>query len=130
MPALPHLRASEIDALFAHLGTLAGLPPSAGPPTRLVLSTSQVGQHIVKGTCQICHDASGPGSVSSRDGKPIPSLAMLVDTRTLPQMIAKVHTGSVAGERRGEMPQFPYLSDEEMGAAYVYLIRYPPATSR
>ena len=129
MPAFAHLRPAEIDALLAHLERLANVPKAAPSPARLVLSASQVGQHVVKGTCLICHDAAGPGSRASLDGRPIPSLATLVESRTLPQVIAKVHTGSIAGERRGEMPQFPYLSDEEIGAAYVYLIRYPPAAA-
>ena len=129
MPAFPHLRPAEIDALLAHLGRLANVPPAAPSPVRLVLSASQVGQHVVKGTCLICHDAAGPGSSASRDGTPIPSLATLVQSRTLPQVIAKVHTGSVAGERRGEMPQFPYLSDEEIGTAYLYLLRFPPVAA-
>ena len=107
MPAFAHLRPAEIDALLAHLGKLANVPTAAPSPARLVLSSSQVGQHVVKGTCLISHDAAGPGSRASLDGRPIPSLATLVESRTLPQVIAKVHTGSIAGERRGEMPQFP-----------------------
>ncbi|MFI5183061.1 MAG: c-type cytochrome [Vicinamibacteria bacterium] len=128
MPALPHLSPAEVDAILGHVGRLAGLPEAERKDPRLTLSTAQVGQHVVKGTCQICHDTSGPGTYSGRNGtgKLIPSLTVIVETKSMPDMIRKVHTGSPSAESRGEMPLFPYLSDEELGAAYVYLVSHPP----
>jgi mono/diheme cytochrome c family protein len=128
MPALPHLTAVEADAILAHVGRLAGVPEAERKDPRLPLSTVQVGQHVVKGTCQVCHDTSGPGSYSGRSGtgKLIPSLTVIVETKSLPDVIRKVHTGSPSAESRGEMPLFPYLTDEEVGAAYLYLVSRPP----
>lgn len=132
MPALPHVSAVEVAAILGHLGRLAGLPEAEHRDPHLTLSTAQLGQHVVKGTCQICHDSSGPGSYSGRNdsGKLIPSLAVIVETKSMPDVIRKVHTGSPTAESRGEMPLFPYLSDEELGAAYVYLLSYPPDPAR
>jgi mono/diheme cytochrome c family protein len=131
MPALPHLTMADVDAILGHLGHLAGLPQAEHKDPRLSLSTAQVGQHVVKGTCQICHDTSGPGTYSGRNGsgKLIPSLTAMVETKSMPDVIRKVHTGSPSAESRGEMPLFPYLSDEELGAAYVYLVSYPPQST-
>lgn len=128
MPALPHLSSPEIEALLAYLGRLAGVPGGAREEVRVTLSAAQVGQHIVKGTCQICHDAAGAGTYSGRNGtgKLIPSLATIVETRSVVDVIRKVHTGSATPEERGEMPLFTYLSEEEIGAAYVYLLMDPP----
>jgi len=129
MPALPHLRASEVEAILAYLGHLAGVPETQRWEARIALTDAQVGQHIVKGTCQICHDAAGSGNYAGRgaSGKLIPSLLTIVETRSVLDVIRKVHTGSASRDpARGEMPLFPYLNDQEIGAAYAYLVTRPP----
>lgn len=128
MPALPHITDAEADALLGYLGRLAGVPEAAHKDPRLSLTTAQVGQHLVKSTCQICHDATGPGTYSGRSstGSLIPSLATIVETKSILDVIHKVQTGSPNQQTRGEMPTFPYLSDQEIGAAYIYLATHPP----
>jgi mono/diheme cytochrome c family protein len=128
MPAYPHLTKPEITALLDQLGRLAGVPEAKGPELRVTESLPAVGQLLVKGTCQTCHDAVGPGSYSARNrgGQLIPSLADIVEKRTVLEVVQKVKTGSSTKSGRGEMPLFLYLSDEEIAAAYVYLVSYPP----
>jgi mono/diheme cytochrome c family protein len=128
MPALPHITEAEADALLGYLGRLADVPEAAHKDPHLSLSTAQVGQHLVKSTCQICHDATGPGAYSGRygTGSLIPSLATIVETKSVADVIHKVQTGSPSQQGRGEMPTFPYLSDQEIGAAYLYLVAHPP----
>jgi mono/diheme cytochrome c family protein len=127
MPAYPHLSEVEVHALLDHLGRLAGTPEARGPEPRVVESLPHVGQLLVKGTCQICHDATGAGSYSSRDrGQLIPSLAAIVETKTARDVVQKVRTGSPTTQGHGEMPLFLYLTDQEVAAAYVYLVSYPP----
>jgi mono/diheme cytochrome c family protein len=128
MPALPHITGPEADALLGYLGRLAGMPVATRQEPRLALSAAQVGQHIVKSTCQICHDATGAGANADRygTGKLIPSLATIVETKSVVDVIRKVQTGASSQQTRGEMPTFPYLSDQEIGAAYLYLVTHPP----
>ena len=59
MPALAHLQEADINALYAYLSLLAGAP-DAPPQSRLTTSWARLGEHIIKGTCHICHDAVGP----------------------------------------------------------------------
>ena len=93
----------------------------------------RVGELIVKGTCHICHDATGP------DDKPttvmsgvIPSLAGIPQQKTLVQFLQKLREGAPVplsargAAARGRMPVFNYLSEAEATAAYSYLIAYPP----
>jgi mono/diheme cytochrome c family protein len=127
MPAFSHLTQPETDVLMNALGRLAGVPEAKGPEPHVSETLPEVGQLLVKGTCLICHDAAGPGSSSDRSGgRLIPSLAAIVETRSVLDVIRKVKTGSPTKEGHGEMPLFSYLSDAEIGAAYVYLVSYPP----
>ena len=59
MPALAHLQEADIDSLYAYLTQLAG-SPDASPQSRRTTSWARLGEHVVKGTCHICHDAVGP----------------------------------------------------------------------
>ena len=59
MPALAHLQEADIDVLYAYLTQLAG-SPDASPQLRRTASWARLGEHVVKGTCHICHDAVGP----------------------------------------------------------------------
>lgn len=133
MPAFNHLSANEVDVLIAYLEWLAGVP-GAGERQRVVREPAlRVGEQLVKGTCHICHDATGswPNAAALLDGA-IPSLAGLVGERTLHDVVTKVRygkliiMGTVQMAYRGRMPVFDYISDAEVSAAYEYLAAYPP----
>jgi mono/diheme cytochrome c family protein len=131
MPPFRHLRRSEVDALLAYLRGLAGVP-GAGTQVRLTEPVARVGEHVVKGTCFICHDATGPGrdAMATSPGL-MPSLASFLD-QPVNFVVRKVREGAPAAGMiglRGEMPVYPYLTAEEVKAAYIYLMTYPPAPS-
>jgi mono/diheme cytochrome c family protein len=130
MPPFPHLRGDEIEALLGYLDELAGVP--AGRRGHLLVSESaaRVGEHMIKGTCHICHDATGPGGghMAMMRGI-IPSLASLPQDHSLSSVVRQVQYGSagmmmmMGGPR---MPPFPYFTEEEVAAAYFFLQQYPP----
>lgn len=130
MPAFRHLEGVEIDALIAYLKELAGVPGDEIPDLRVTQPVARVGEHLVKGTCRVCHDATGPGGgrmMMMRGG--IPSLASLVSQRSPREVTRKVLRGSSAMMGmmgRTRMPRFPYLTEEEVLAAYLFLANYPP----
>ena len=71
MPPLAHLQEADIDALYAYLTELAQAPDSQRQAQRTV-SWARLGEHVVKGTCHICHDAVGSrpdagGDAAGRD---------------------------------------------------------------
>lgn len=152
MPAFPHLSEGEVAALVAYLRTLAGVPAGEPRPPALKLPAARVGEIIVKGTCHVCHPATGPNPshmMMYMQGV-IPSLASVVEQRTASAVLAKVREGRMTmmgGDgmmgggmmggggmmrgrgmmgRMGRMPIFSYLTDEEVRAAYVFLSKYPP----
>ena len=93
-----------------------------------------MGEHVVKGTCHICHDATGPRPTHDAmllQGV-IPSLTVLIADNPQVEFIRKARSGApvFAGRPlfhyRGRMPVFHYLHDEELAAAYDYLVAYPP----
>ena len=61
MPAFPYLRDDEVDALMSYLRVLAGVPDEGRSETTVQESAARVGELLVKGTCHICHSATGPG---------------------------------------------------------------------
>ncbi len=129
MPAFAHLRGDEVDALLAYLRRLAG----GGGPTaepRLVRETAaRVGEHLVKGTCHVCHDAVGPGGHRAMMEGRIPSLASFPADEALGSVVRQVEDGSAPMMRMmggAEMPALPYITPEEVAAAYFYLEAYPP----
>ena len=133
MPAFPHLDGVEMVALIAHLRLLAGVPGAEGHQVKIKLPALQVGEHLVKGTCHICHDATGPGRegslVTSMLHGVIPSLASFSRDRTRAEVIRKVREGLAEPAlmmTRGRMPILEYLTAEEVGAAYDYLSVFPP----
>ena len=76
MPPFRHLAPEEVAALRAYLEELAGVPGAQRKQIWLSEPAGRVGEHLVKGTCHICHEASGPGlavGVAMRES--IPSLA-------------------------------------------------------
>lgn len=129
MPSFGYLRADEVNALLHYLRKLAGLPQTNRPEPRLIESWPRVGELLVKGTCHICHNATdegGPyGLINAHER--IPSLAEIVGHRTMQEVINKVRRGAIVpGERRGRMPIFSYLTEQEVAAIYLYLQMYPP----
>ena len=137
MPSREHLSDGELDLLFAYLGVLAG-SPKAGPAKHETVSWSRVGQHVVKGTCHICHDAVGPRPSDAADGfegknslAPVAAghRSRLPTSSPRPAAARPCNLSGMAMLHRGRMPVFYYLHDEEIAAAYVYLATYPPQAS-
>jgi mono/diheme cytochrome c family protein len=132
MPPLAHLQEADIDALYAYLTELAHAQKPAQPSQRTA-SWVRLGEHVVKGTCHICHDAVGPRPTSEAmlQGA-IPSFAVLVADNPQVTFISKARSGApLIGGRpsfhyRGRMPVFFYLQDAELAAAYDFLVKYPP----
>ena len=135
MPSRAHLQDADLQSLFAYLTQLAGTP-DAEKPKQQVVSWARLGEQVVKGTCHICHDATGPRPTEAAllQGK-IPSLASLLETQRISDFVHKARSGAPAQMggagmlHRGRMPVFHYLRDEEVAAAYVYLATYPPQAS-
>jgi mono/diheme cytochrome c family protein len=132
MPPLQHLDAADIDALYSYLGELASAKVSI-PFSSPHVTWTRLGEHVVKGTCHICHDADGarPSPESMLQGA-IPPLTMLVADNAQVGFIQKtlegapVTMGRLSLHYRGRMPVFYYLRDEEVAAAYDFLVAYPP----
>lgn len=133
MPAFPHLREADVDALVAYLRQLADVPGAQGEQIAVRESRVRVGEHIVKSTCHICHSAAGPNPDPQQlyEGS-IPPLNTLALRTSRAEFIRKVTHGApvMMGTPpelyRGRMPVFDYLSAEEVADVYLYLERYPP----
>jgi len=132
MPSFSYLTEREIRALISDLDMLAGVPGSAKTAS-VTEPATRVGELIVKGTCHICHDATGawPDPEQLLQGS-IPPIAGFTAKKAMPEFIWKVRRGApvVMGSLqlpyRGRMPVFDYLRDDEVALAYLYLIHYPP----
>ena len=133
MPALAHLQEADIDALYAYLTQLAR-SPDASPQLRRTTSWARLGEHVVKGTCHICHDAVGPrpsGEALLIQGT-IPPFTTLLEDKAVADFLTKVRSGAPVMTRdpvfhyRGRMPVLSYLQDVEVAAAYMFLVDYPP----
>ncbi|RMD90901.1 MAG: hypothetical protein D6813_08485 [Calditrichaeota bacterium] len=130
MPPFKHLSGDEVEALIEYLKELAGLPEEERHEIKVTQSVARVGEHLIKGTCHICHDATGPGGghMAMMRGI-IPSLASFVRQNSIQQVVRQVKMGSsrmMYMMGRDTMPAFPYLSEEEIIAGYLYLVEYPP----
>lgn len=126
MPSFEYLRPDEVEALYGYLEKLAAVPPTRRDGLLVPESAARVGEHIERGTCHICHDASGPGAghAAMVQGT-IPSLASLPKEHSLSGVVHQVHYGSCGMMRvtGGElMPAYPYFTEEEIAA--VYLLTY------
>lgn len=132
MPPFRHLAREEVESLLAYLEELAGVPGAESRQVWLSESATRVGELLVKGTCHICHEASGPGlAVGVAMTASIPSLASLPVDRFPYEVIRKVREGisrptPMMMSTRGQMPIFSDVTPEEVAAAYAYLVRYPP----
>lgn len=132
MPSFSYLTDDEIRALLGYLNVLASVPGN-GKTATVTEPAGRVGELLVKGTCHICHDASGtwPDPEELMQGS-IPPIAGFTSKKTMPELIWKVRRGapvvmgSLRLQYRGRMPVFDYLSDAEVASAYLYLIHYPP----
>jgi mono/diheme cytochrome c family protein len=132
MPPRDYLRAEDTHMLFGYLTQLAGAPDAPRQATRTI-SWARLGELTIKGTCHVCHDATGaaPSGAALMKGA-IPSLESLMTTKHFAEFIRKVREGDVvsAGDpllrHRGRMPVFHFLRDEDVAAAYMYLATYPP----
>ena len=132
MPALAHLQEADINAIYAYLTLLAGAP-DAPPQSRQTTSWARLGEHVVKGTCHICHDAVGPRpSGQALVQGTIPAFTTLLEDKPVVDFVTKVRSGAPvmmgdpAFHYRGRMPVFPFLQDVEVAAAYMFLVDYPP----
>ena len=128
MPPFKHLDREEVNALLNYLKAYVGAPESKGKEKLVMQSVSRVGEHLVKGTCQICHDATGPGvGRMGMMGGIIPSLASFPWEQSMQSVVWQVEFGSrmmmMGGQR---MPAYPYITAQEAAAAYLYLLQYPP----
>jgi hypothetical protein len=132
MPSFVYLTDKEVDALIRHLESIAGLP-GAGKQKTLTEPVTRVGELLVKGTCHICHDATGrwPDPQELLQGS-VPPIAGFTTEKTMPEVVRKVRhgatvvMGSLPLPYRGRMPVFDYLSDDEVVSAYLYLVTYLP----
>jgi mono/diheme cytochrome c family protein len=131
MPAREHLDDADTTMLYAYLTVLAGTPHPEKQQERTI-TWARVGEHVVKGTCHICHDATGPTpSAQALVAGKIPSLKSVMEAKAVAELVWKVRHGGAVGRNgtvlhRGRMPVFSYLKSEEIAAAYMYLATYPP----
>jgi mono/diheme cytochrome c family protein len=132
MPPREYLQRSDIDLLYSYLRALAG--GGTASARRETISVDRLGEFVVKGTCHICHDATGPRPTAEAilvRGS-IPSLSSLLAEKPIADFVDKVRTGASISmgnpplPHRGRMPVFYYLTDAEIVAAYTYLSAYPP----
>jgi mono/diheme cytochrome c family protein len=133
MPSFAYLEDNEVQALFAYLELLAGVPGAAQRQRSVVVPATRVGEYVVKGTCHICHDATGawPAPAALANGI-VPPLGAMPARHSASSVIRKVRvgapvmTGTTRLLYRGRMPVFDYVSNDEAAAAYLFLTAYPP----
>jgi mono/diheme cytochrome c family protein len=132
MPPLAHLQEADLTALYGYLMELAGASDAA-PAARRTASWARLGEHVIKGTCHICHDAVGvrPGSQAMLQGA-VPPLNILLQDKPIADFLTKVRSGAAVTtddakfHYRGRMPVFSHLRDLDVAAAFMYLVDYPP----
>jgi len=128
MPPFRHLEGEEVTSLIHYLKGYVGAPEAQGRAILVSESVARVGEHLVKGTCQICHDSTGPGLRGGGMMRGIiPSLASFPYEQSMQSVVWQVKLGSRRMMMRGpRMPAFPYITTAEAAAAYLYLVSYPP----
>jgi mono/diheme cytochrome c family protein len=130
MPPFHHLANEEVDVLLQYLQQLAAVRDSGAKPLLVTESVARVGEHVIKGTCHTCHDATGPGGghMAMMSGI-IPSLASFPKEQSMQNVVRQVELGSssMMSMMNGEtMPAMPFITANEAAAAYLYLAQYPP----
>jgi len=131
MPAFAYLSETEIAALEGYLKRLAKVPGAAPRLPQAPESALRIGEHVVRGTCRVCHDATGSGAGHSlMMAGLVPALVGMPEQMSLEAVVHKVRHGWNAlpgvSHQLSRMPVYPYLSDEEVVAAYLYLAYRPP----
>lgn len=133
MPPFPHLSELEARAIFVYLRQLAKIPGAKSQQLNLEEPAVRIGEHIVKSTCHICHNAAGvnpsPDELMQGAIPPLTSLTTRVSLCEFEQKVrhgAPIMMGTPLLPYRGRMPVFNYLSDSEIADAYLYLKLYPP----
>lgn len=129
----PTLNEVEIRCLVPYLEQLSDVPGAGKKQITVQESPARIGEHIVKSTCHVCHNAAGPNPTPDQilQGD-LPPLSAMPKRLGLPDFVRKVTSGapiimgSPATAYRGKMPVFSYLSQDEAAAVYIYLLRYPP----
>ena len=134
MPPREHLQESDLDMLYAYLTELASTP-DARPLAAKTVNWERLGEHVVKGTCHICHDAVGPSPGQAPLNGDIPSFKTL----WRPRMSWTSSPRSAAGRRRlwatfRSTPEggcrSSITSPIRIAAAYVFLNTFPPQATR
>lgn len=130
MPAFGHLADDEVTALLAYLKVLANVPGSQ-PHVPVTDAAVRVGELLVKGTCNICHPATGagPNHMMMYMRGVIPSLDGLVQEESPEDIVRKVRRGYTMMPmmaRMARMPVLGYLTEQEVLAAVLYLRELPP----
>jgi mono/diheme cytochrome c family protein len=133
MPAFSHLRPDEIQALTGYLEKLASVP-GAKDDVLVHETAARAGEHILRGTCHICHDGTGPGAGATAlmQGN-VPSLASLPQEHSLSGVVHQVQYGSCNSVKltgSDVMPAYPYFSEEEVTAAFFATSTSPQKSSR
>jgi mono/diheme cytochrome c family protein len=129
MPPFRHLEGEEVNALMQYLKQRVGAPEARGKDILVTESVARVGEHLVKGTCAICHDATGPGMRGGGMMRGIiPSLASFPYEQSMQSVVRQVELGSRPMMMMGglRMPAYPYITPSEAASAYLYLVQYPP----
>lgn len=124
MPSFALLADDESEALLGYLERLAAVPDPKHTDAMRALPADRVGELIVKGTCQTCHEASEATGKRPRESN-IPALAGMTASHSAKAFVAGArHRGQ--GGLSGKGPEVTYLRDQELEAAYFYLTAYPP----
>jgi mono/diheme cytochrome c family protein len=123
MPSFEHLDAAEVEVLLGYLESLPSAQTPA-PARRIRVPAARVGENVVKAVCQICHDAT-PGEQRPAADQSLSTLSEFPVKYSVRDFVARVHATTTGGPG-GHKPRLDYLRPEEIEAAYVYLIGYPP----
>ena len=115
MPPFRNLRGDEIEALIGYLQKLAGVASPINSNLLVRESAARVGEHIVKGTCHICHTLAD-----------VPAFHSLSSVERQVQHGSSLTTRMMTMLGGDAMPAYPYFTNEEIAAAYYYLREYPP----
>lgn len=128
MPSFDHFSAQEVEVLLSYLREISGVeaPSGAPAPTSIRRSVERVGEHVVKGTCQVCHDAKVVTPGRREPDRRIPPLAAIPERYSIQEFVAKARQRKPVELGRGMMPELHYFHDAEIEAAYLYLAAYPP----
>lgn len=132
MPPFESMQADEVGPLLSHLERLLGNGSQKFPSGTIRESAARVGEQVVKANCHICHAAVGPsgGNMPMMQGTvpPLARFSRSYPLQTLENVVRYGATGTMGMMRGSEnMPPLPYLTKEEIAAAYLYLAAYPPS---